>query len=63
MSFKYVYAEAVFNAFILPHLYNFCTMWGYCNISLEDNLVRFQKRAAILTFDKKFNTHSIELFN
>ena len=51
-----------FNAYILPHLDYCCTIWGNCNSSLENKIIRFQKRAARLILDKDFETPSQELF-
>ena len=52
-----------FNAYILPHLDYCCVIWGNCNITQEDKLIRFQKRAARLILDKDFTTPSKTLFN
>ena len=51
-----------FNAYILPHLDYCCVIWGNCNITQEDKLIRFQKRAARLILDKDFTTPSKILF-
>ena len=51
-----------YNAYILPHLDYCCILWGNCNASLEDKLIKFQKRAARLILDKDFDTPSNELF-
>ena len=52
-----------FNAYILPHLDYCCVIWGNCNITQEDKLIRFQKRAARLILDKDFTTPSKSLFS
>ena len=51
-----------FNTYILPHLDYCCIIWGNCNSSQEDKLIRFQKRAARLILDKDFTTPSKDLF-
>ena len=51
-----------FNTYILPHLDYCCIIWGNCNHSQEDKLIRFQKRAARLILDKDFTTPSKDLF-
>ena len=35
-----------YNSYILPHLDFCCIIWGNCSSTLEDKLVKFQKRAA-----------------
>ena len=52
-----------YNAYILPHLDFCCVIWGNCNSSLEDKIVRLQKRAARLILDQDFDTPSQLLFS
>ena len=52
-----------YNAYILPHFDYCCIIWGNCNSSLEDKLVKFQKRAARLILNADFTTPSVELFH
>ena len=51
-----------FNTYILPHLDYCCVIWGTCNATQEQKLVRFQKRAARLILDKDIDTPSSLLF-
>ena len=39
-----------------------CIIWGNCSSTLEDKLVKFQKRAARVILDCDFYTPSSELF-
>ena len=39
---------------ILPHLDYCCVIWGNCSRSLEEKIVRFQKRAGRLILNKDF---------
>ena len=40
-----------YNSYILPHLDLCCIIWGNCSSTLEDKLVKFQKRAARVILD------------
>ena len=51
-----------FNSYILPHLDYCCIIWGNCSKSLQDRVIRFQKRAARLILDKSIDTPSADLF-
>ena len=51
-----------YNSYMLPHLDLCCIIWGNCSSTLEDKLVRFQKRAARVILDCDFYTPSSELF-
>jgi len=51
-----------YNSYILPHLDFCCIFWGNCSSTLEDELVKFQKRAARVILDCDFYTPSSELF-
>lgn len=52
-----------YNAYILPHFDYCCIVWGNCRTSLEESIVRFQKRAARLILDiHDINTPSEFLF-
>lgn len=56
--------QLFYNTYILPHLDYCCIIWGNCNQSLEDKIVKFQKRAARLILDiTDFNTSSEFLFS
>ena len=51
-----------YNSYHLPHL-DFCwIIWRNCSSTLEDKLVKFQKRAARVILDCDFYTPSSELF-
>ncbi|KAL4238884.1 hypothetical protein ACF0H5_003591 [Mactra antiquata] len=52
-----------YNAYILPHLEYCCSVWGNCNSSYSDILIKFQKRAARIILEKDFDTPSQELFS
>ena len=43
-----------YNSYILPHLDVCCIIWGNCKSTLEDKLVKFQKRAARIILDCDF---------
>ena len=49
-------------SYILPHLDLCYIIWGNCSSTLEDKLVKFQKRAARVILDCDFYTPSSELF-
>ena len=49
-------------SYILPHLDLCCIIWGNCSSTLEDKLVKFQKRAARVILDCDFYTPFSELF-
>ena len=51
-----------YNAYILPHFDFCCVIWGNCSSSLEDKLVKFQKRAARVILDLDYLTPSDTLF-
>ena len=51
-----------YNSYILTHLDFCCIIWGSCSSTLEDKLVKFQKRAARVILDCDFYTPSLELF-
>ena len=51
-----------YNSYILPHLDICCIIWVNCSSTLEDKLVKFQKRAARVILDCDFYTPSSELF-
>ena len=57
-----LYLLLFYNAYILPHFDWCCIVLGNCNTALEDTLVRFQKRAAILILHLDCLTHAL-LFN
>ena len=40
-----------FNAYILPHIDNCCTVWGNINSALTDCMKKLQKRAARIILD------------
>ena len=40
-----------YNSYILPHLGLCCIIWCNCSSTLEDKLVKFQKRAVRVIFD------------
>jgi len=50
-----------YNSYILPHLDLCCIIWGNCSSTLEDKLVKFQKRTARVILDCDFYTPSSEL--
>ena len=50
-----------YNSYILPHLDFCCIIWGNCSSTLEDKLIKFQKRAARVILDCDFYTPSSEL--
>ena len=53
-----------YNAYIMPHLDYCCVVWGNCNQSLLDKVVRFQKQAArVILHVTDFNTPSEEMFS
>ena len=52
-----------YNAYILPHLDYCCVIWGNCEVSQVNKILKFQKRAARLILDKDLNTPSNELFS
>ena len=63
-QFLSIYSRTLFyNAYILPHLDYCCVIWGYCYRSLEEQIVRFQKRAGILILNKDVDTPSTFLFS
>ena len=51
-----------YNSYILPHLDFCCIFWGNCSSTLEDELVKFQKRAARVILDYDLCTPYSELF-
>ena len=51
-----------YNSYILPHLNFCCIIWGNCSSTLEDKLVKIQKRAVRVILDCDFYTPSSELF-
>ena len=51
-----------YDSYILPHLDLCCIIWGNCSTTLEDKLVKFQKRAVRVILDCDFYTASSELF-
>ena len=51
-----------FNAYILPHLDYCCTVWGNINTSQTESMIKLQKRAARIIFDKGIDTSSKEMF-
>ena len=51
-----------YNFYILTHLDFCCIIWGNCSSTLEDKLVKFQKRAAWIILDCDLYTPSSELF-
>jgi len=51
-----------YNSNMLPHLHFCCISWGNCSSTLEDKLVKFQKRVAQVTLYCDFYTPSSELF-
>ena len=51
-----------YNSYILLHLDLCCIIWGNCSSTLEDKLVKFQKRAARVILDCDFYTPSSEIF-
>ena len=51
-----------YNSYLLPHLDFCCIIWGNCSSTLEDKLVKFQKRAARVILDCDFYTRFSELF-
>ena len=50
-----------YNSYILPHIDVCCIIWGNCSSTLEDKLVKFQKRASRVILDCDFYTPSSEL--
>jgi len=53
-----------FNTYILAHLDYCCIIWGNCNLSQEEKLIQFQKRATRLILDEDYITSLKEgLFN
>jgi len=50
-----------YNSYILPHLELCCIIWGNCSSTLEEKLVKFQKRARVI-LDCDFYTPSSKLF-
>ena len=52
-----------YNAYILPHFDFCCIIWGNCTSSLEDKLIKFQKRAARVILDSDYSTPSTALFS
>ena len=51
-----------YNSYLLPRLDLCCIIWGNCSSTLEDILVKFQKRAALVILDCDFHTPFSELF-
>jgi len=51
-----------YKSYILPYLDFCCIIWGNWSSTLEDKLVKFQKRAARVNLDCDFYTPSSELF-
>ena len=51
-----------YNSYILPHLDLCCIIWGNCSSTLQDKLVKFQKRAARVILCCDVYTPSSELF-
>ena len=52
-----------YNAYILPHIDYCCIIWGNCNKTLEDKIVKFQKRTARVILDiTDITTPSEQLF-
>ena len=51
-----------YNAYILPHFDFCCVIWGNCTSTLEDKLVKLQKRAARVILDCDFTTPSSLMF-
>ena len=51
-----------YNAYILPHLDYYCTIWGNTTADSINAVVKFQKRAARLILDRDFDAPSAELF-
>ena len=47
-----------YNSYILPQLDFCCIIWGNCSSTLEDKLVKFQKRAALVILDCDLYTPS-----
>ena len=41
-----------YNAYILPHFDYCCTIWGNCNNTLKNSLLKLQKRAARIILDQ-----------
>ena len=52
----------LYNSYILTHLDFCCIIWGTCSSTLEDKLVKFQKRSERVILDCDFYTSSSELF-
>ena len=50
-----------YNSYIWTHLDFCCIIWGSCSSTLEDKLVKFQKRAARVILDCDLYTPSSEL--
>ena len=51
-----------YNSYIWPHIDFRCFIWGNCSSTLEDKLVKLQKRATWKILDCDFYTASSELF-
>ena len=53
-----------FNAYILPHIDYCCIIWGNCTKTMEDRLIKFQKRAARVILNiNDIETPSATLFS
>ena len=50
-----------YNSYILPHLELCCIIWGNCSSTLQEKLVKFQKRARVI-LGCDFYTPSSKLF-
>ena len=53
-----------YNAYILPHFDFCCTIWGSCNNTLKNSLLKLQKRAARIILDQTdLQKSSCDLFS
>ena len=51
-----------FNAYVLPHIDYCCTVWENISSNLTDSMIKLQKRAARIIFDKDIDTPSADMF-
>ena len=53
-------SESIHKNLVQPYFDNRSALWGTCGKLLKDKLERFQSRAARVTSDANYDTHSVE---
>ena len=53
-------SESIHKNLVQPYFDNRSALWGTCGKLLKDKLQRFQSRAARVTSDANYDTHSVE---